>query len=84
MLEMRWTAVILPSCSLISPEGLSITRVGAEGVEGEEKAYCDGEAWTLMSRNGRTAAAMVAKGSVDLEAQAVRTAINKLQVPAVG
>lgn len=59
MLDTLLVPRILPSCSLKSPEGLSITRVGAEGVEGEEKAYCEGEEWTLMSRKGRVAAMAV-------------------------
>jgi len=45
-----------PSCSLKSPEGRSTTNEGAEGFEGEEKAYWEGDAWTLMSRKGWDAA----------------------------
>jgi len=45
-----------PSCSLKSPEGRSTTNEGAEGFEGEEKAYWEGEEWTLMSRKGMDAA----------------------------
>ena len=42
-----------PSCSLKSPEGRSTTNEGAEGFEGEEKAYWEGEEWTLMSQKGK-------------------------------
>jgi len=38
MLDTRWPPVSLPSLSLRSPVGLSITSVGALGDEGEEKA----------------------------------------------
>jgi hypothetical protein len=37
----------------MSPVGLSITSVGAEGVEGDENAYPKGDAWTLMSLKGQ-------------------------------
>lgn len=38
MLETRLPPVSLPSLSLRSPDGLSMTKVGAFGEEGEEKA----------------------------------------------
>lgn len=53
-----------PSLSLISPVGRSITSVGALGVDGDEKAYCEGDEWTLMSRKGRLAAAITGVGGV--------------------
>lgn len=39
--------------------GLSTTSVGAEGVDGEEKAYVVADAWTLMSRYGSSEVAMM-------------------------
>jgi hypothetical protein len=38
MLDTRLEPSSFPSFNLKSPDGLSTTRVGAEGVEGEEKA----------------------------------------------
>ena len=52
MLDTRLLPNNGPSFNRKSPEGLSITRVGAEGVDGEVKAYWEAEAWTLMSLNG--------------------------------
>lgn len=38
ILETRFDPRSLPSCRRISPEGLSMTRVGVLGEDGEEKA----------------------------------------------
>jgi hypothetical protein len=38
MLDTRFEPSSFPSFNLKSPDGLSITRVGAEGTEGDEKA----------------------------------------------
>ena len=59
-----------PSCNLKSPEGRSTTNEGAEGFDGEEKAYWEGEEWTLMSRKGRDAA-IVGRRHVVVSLQAV-------------
>lgn len=37
-LDTRFEPRSLPSCRRISPDGRSITSVGAEGEDGEEKA----------------------------------------------
>ena len=39
MLDTLWVPSRGPSCNLMSPLGLSMTSVGADGVDGEEKAY---------------------------------------------
>lgn len=54
MLETRFVPSSGPSFKRRSPDGRSTTSVCEEGEDGEVKAYCAAEAWTLISRNGKT------------------------------
>lgn len=52
MLETRFAPESLPSASLRSPDGRSITSVGAAGFDGLVKAYCVSDVCRLMSMKG--------------------------------
>ena len=54
-LEIRWAPCKAPSFSRISPEGRSITSVGADLEDGDVNAYADDEAYTFISLCNETA-----------------------------
>lgn len=51
--ETLLPATSAPSLSLMSPDGRSIVRAGALGVEGDRKTYESDATCTLMSLKGR-------------------------------